>query len=75
MIALTAGGELVARQAQQPRWGTWRPDAGGGTVLWPPPDRPGPGVLAHRVVAPGQRIKCGRALASRRSDAHTGDHL
>jgi hypothetical protein len=75
MITLTAGGELVARQAQQPRWGTWRPDAGGGTVLWPPPGRPGPGVMTDLVFAPGQRIKCGRAIASQRSGAHTDHHV
>jgi hypothetical protein len=75
MITLTDGGELVARQAQQPRWGTWRPNAGDGTVLRPPPGRPGPEVTTDRVFAPGQRIKSGWALASRRSDAHTGDHV
>jgi hypothetical protein len=62
----------VARQARQPRWGTWRPNVGDGTVRWPPPGRPGQGIMTDLVFAPGPRIKCGRAPASQRSGAHTG---
>ena len=75
MITLTAGGELVARQAWQPRWGTWRPNVGDGTVLRHPPGCPGQGIMTDLVFAPGQRTKCGWALASQGSAAHTGHHV
>ena len=59
-------------QAQQSRWGTWRPDLGDGTGLQDPPGRSGaPGVMTDLVLAPGPRIKYGRAIASHRSGAHT----
>jgi hypothetical protein len=62
----------VARQACQPRWGTRWPNVGDGTVLWHPPGCPGKGIMTELIFAPGQRIRCGRALASQRSGAHTG---
>jgi hypothetical protein len=65
----------VARQARQPRWGTWRPNVGDGTVRWPPPGRPGQGIMTDLIFTPGPRIKCGRALAFQKSGAHTGHHV
>lgn len=65
----------MARQAWQPRWGTWRPNVGDSTVLRPPPGRPGQGIMTELVVDPGKRSNCGRALASQRSGAHTGHHV
>lgn len=65
----------MARQAWQPRRGTWRPYARDGTVLWHPPGRPGQGIMTDLIFAPWQRIRCGWALASQGSGAHTGDQV
>jgi hypothetical protein len=66
----------VTGQAQQSRWGTWRPNLGDGTGLQHPPGRSrGHGVMTDLVLAPGQRIKCGPAIASQRSGAHTDRYV
>jgi len=66
----------VARQAWQPRWGTWRPNVGDdGTVRWHPQGCPGQGIMTDLIFAPGQRTKCRRVLAFRRSGAHTGHYV
>ena len=63
-------------QAQQSRWGTRRPNLGDGTGLQHPPGRSGGhGVMTDLVLAPGPRIRCGRAIASQRSGAHTDFHV
>lgn len=63
----------MARQAWQPRWGTWRPNVGDdSTVRWPPQGCPGQGIMTDLILAPGQRTKCRRVVAFRRSGAHTG---
>ena len=62
----------MARQTWQPPRGTLRPDAGPGTVLRHPPVRPGTGIMAGLIFAPGPRINCRRVLAFQRSGAHTG---
>ena len=65
----------MARQTRQPPRGTWRPNAGPGTVLRHPPGRPGKGIMADLIFAPGQRINCRQVLAFRRSGAHTGHYV
>ena len=62
----------MARQARQICRGTWRLNVGDGAVFWHRPGCPGKGIITELIFAPGQRIRCGRALASQRSGAHTG---
>jgi hypothetical protein len=64
----------MARQARQPRWGTWRPNVGDGTGLWHP-GCPGQGIMTEVIRAPAQRIRCGWVLASQRASAHTGHNV
>jgi hypothetical protein len=55
--------------------GTWRRNVGDGAVLWHRPGCLGTGIMTELIFAPGQRSKCGGALASRGSDAHTESDL
>jgi hypothetical protein len=61
----------VARQAWQPRRGTWRPNVRDRTCSLAPAGLPWPG-MTELLLAPGQRDRCGWVLACRRSGAHTG---
>ena len=63
----------MARQAWQICGGTWRLNVGDGAVLWRRPGCRGKGIMTELIFAPGQRSKCGWALVSQGSGAHTGD--
>jgi hypothetical protein len=65
----------VARQARQICRGTWRLNAGDGAVPWHRPGCPGKGIITALIFAPGQRPKCGPALVSQESAAHTGNDV
>ena len=61
----------MIRQAGQTCRGTWRLSVGDGAVLWHRPGCLGAGIMTELIFASGQRSKCGGALASQGSDAHT----
>ena len=65
----------MARQARQICRGTRRLNVGDGAVSWHRPGCPGKGIITELIFAPGQRAKCGWALVSQGSGAHTGNHL
>jgi hypothetical protein len=65
----------MARQARQICRGTRRLNPGDGTVLRHPPGRLGKGIITELIFAPGQRPKCGQALVSQESGAHTGNDV
>jgi len=65
----------MARQARQICRGTRRLNPGGGAVLRHRPGRLGKGIITELIFAPGQRPKCGRALVSQESGAHTGNDV
>jgi len=61
----------VARQAWQICRGTRRLNVEDGAVLWHQPGCPGTDIMTELIFAPGQRSRCGGALASQGSNAHT----
>ena len=65
----------MARQARQICRGTRRLNPGDGAVLRHRPGCLGTGIMTELIFAPGQRPKCGRALVSRGSAAHTGNDV